>query len=161
MSKIAFYELSQCILSYHDWIKVDGLWDLLPNYQKNLTDKEHWKIIIDTWSKSEHNSQIQNREKWIDILTMREPINFFKKNLNENIKIYRAGSQDGFSWTLKKETALEFQQRYSAIDNVLNERLRVRQKTVEATNKNCKVSRVNHRPRLEVTYRTRRQYDLP
>ena len=36
-----------------------------------------------------------------------------KKNLNENIKIYRAGSQDGFSWTLKKETALEFQQRYN------------------------------------------------
>ena len=117
MSKISFYELSQCILSYHDWIKVDGLWDLLPNYQKNLTDKEHWKIIIDTWSKSEHNSQIHNREKWIDILIMREPINFFKKNLSEKIKIYRAGSQDGFSWTLKKEIALEFQQRYNNIVN--------------------------------------------
>ena len=117
MSKNTFYELSQCILSYHDWIKVDGLWDLLPNYQKNLTDKEHWTIIIDTWSKSEHNSQIQNREKWIDILTMRKPINFFKKNLNENIKIYRAGSEDGFSWTLKKEIALEFQQRYNNIIN--------------------------------------------
>ena len=38
MSKTAFYELSQCILSYHDWMKVDGLWDLLPNYQKNLTN---------------------------------------------------------------------------------------------------------------------------
>ena len=117
MSKIAFYELSQCILSYHDWMKVDGLWDLLPNYQKNLIDKEHWTIIIDTWSKSEHNSQIQNREKWIDILTMREPINFFKKNLNENIKIYRAGSRDGFSWTLNKEIALEFKQRYNNIVN--------------------------------------------
>ena len=40
MSKSAFDELSQCILSYHDWLKVDGLWDLLPNYQKTLTDKE-------------------------------------------------------------------------------------------------------------------------
>ncbi len=117
MSKITFYELSQCILSYHDWMKVDGLWDLLPNYQKNLTDKEHWTIIIDTWSKSEHNSQIQNREKWIDILTMRKPINFFKKNLNENIKIYRAGSEDGFSWTLNKKIAIEFKQRYSNINN--------------------------------------------
>lgn len=48
---------------------------------------------------------------------MREPINFFKKNLNENIKIYRAGSEDGFSWTLKKEIALEFQQRYNNIIN--------------------------------------------
>ena len=113
MSKIAFYELSQCILSYHDWMKVDGLWDLLPNYQKNLTNKEHWQIIIETWSKSEHNSQVQNREKWIDILTMRNPIGYFKKNLNDNIKIYRAGSDDGFSWTLKKEIAIEFQQRYN------------------------------------------------
>jgi len=113
MSKIAFYELSQCILSYHDWMKVDGLWDLLPNYQKNLTNKEHWQIIIETWSKSEHNSQAQNREKWIDILTMRNPIKHFKKNLNDNIKIYRAGSEDGLSWTIKKETAIEFQQRYN------------------------------------------------
>ena len=117
MSKIAFYELSQCILSYHDWMKVDGLWDLLPNYQKNLTNKEHWQIVIDTWSKSEHNSQVQNREKWIDILIMRNPISHFKKNLNDNIKIYRAGSEDGFSWTLKKEIAIEFQQRYNNIVN--------------------------------------------
>ena len=113
MSKIAFYELSQCILSYHDWMKVDGLWDLLPNYQNNLTNKEHWQIIIETWSKSEHNSQVQNREKWIDILTMRNPIKHFKKNLNDNIKIYRAGSEDGLSWTIKKEIAIEFQQRYN------------------------------------------------
>ena len=113
MSKVAFYELSQCILSYHDWMKVDRLWDLLPNYQKNLTNKEHWQIIIETWSKSEHNSQVQNREKWIDILTMRNPIKHFKKNLNDNIKIYRAGSEDGLSWTIKKEIAIEFQQRYN------------------------------------------------
>ncbi len=117
MSKIAFYELSQCILSYHDWLKVDGLWDLLPNYQNNLTNKEHWQIIIETWSKSEHNSQVQNREKWIDILTMRNPIDNFKKNLKDNFKIYRAGSEDGFSWTLKKEIAIEFQQRYNNIVN--------------------------------------------
>ena len=117
MSKIAFYELSQCILSYHDWMKVDGLWDLLPNYQNNLTNKEHWQIIIETWSKSEHNSQVQNREKWIDILTMRNPISYFKKNLKNNIKIYRAGSENGFSWTLKKEIAIEFQQRYNNIVN--------------------------------------------
>ena len=136
MSKNSFYELSQCILSYHDWMKVDGLWDLLPNYQKNLTDKEHWQIIIDTWSKSEHNSQIQNREKWIDILTMREPIKFFKKNLNENIKIYRAGSQDGFSWTLKKETALEFQQRYNNIYNPIYSS--INHKTVNIVDKKVK-----------------------
>ena len=42
---------------------------------------------------------------------------YIKDIRNENIKIYRAGSQDGFSWTLKKETALEFQQRYNNIYN--------------------------------------------
>ena len=42
MSKSALDELSQCILSYNNWLKVDGLCDHLPNYQKFLTKKEHW-----------------------------------------------------------------------------------------------------------------------
>ena len=67
MSKTSFYELSQCILSYHDWLKVDGLWDLLPNYQKFLTNNEHWQIIINVWSMAEHNSLEHNKEKWDDI----------------------------------------------------------------------------------------------
>ena len=114
MSKTSFSELSQCILSYHDWLKVDGLWDLLPNYQKTLSNKEHWQIIIDTWSMSEHNSQIHNRDKWIDILTLRNPIKYFKKNLKNSIKVYRAGNLNGFSWTLNKEKAIEFQKRYTS-----------------------------------------------
>jgi len=48
---------------------------------------------------------------------MRNPISNFKKNLKDNFKIYRAGSEDGFSWTLKKEIAIEFQQRYNNIVN--------------------------------------------
>ena len=120
MSKSSFYELSQCILSYHDWMKVDGLWDLLPNYQKFLTDKEHWQIIIDTWSKSEHNSELHNRDKWKDILNMRAPINYFKKNLKKINTVYRAGSIDGFSWTLNKNKAIEFQQRYNSFNPIYN-----------------------------------------
>tara|TARA_Y100000768_G_scaffold386284_1_gene374323 strand:+ start:583 stop:1050 length:468 start_codon:yes stop_codon:yes gene_type:complete len=113
MVKTSFYELSQCILSYHDWLKVDGLWDLLPNYQKTLTDNEHWQIIINTWSMSEHNSQIHNRDKWIDILTLRNPIKYFKKNLGYSTKVYRAGNKNGFSWTLNRDKAIEFQKRYT------------------------------------------------
>ena len=118
MTKRSYFELSQCILSYHDWMKVDGLWDLLPNYQKFLTNKEHWQIIINTWSKSEHNSEPHNREKWQDILNMRKPIKFFKKNLKKTNKVYRAGSSNGFSWTLNKTKALEFQKRYNSFNPI-------------------------------------------
>ena len=83
MSKTAFDELSQCILSYHDWLKVDGLWELLPNYQKFLTNKEHWQIIINVWSRAEHNSLEHNKEKWDDILKIRKPIIIF------NLYLYR------------------------------------------------------------------------
>ena len=55
----------------------------------------------------------------------------------------------------------EFQQKYSIVDGVSNERLRVKQKTTEEVGTICRVFRVNHRPRLEVTYRSRHQYDLP
>ena len=118
MSKDSYYELSQCILSYHDWMKVDGLWDLLPNYQKFLTNIEHWNIIIDTWSKSEHNSEPHNRDKWKDILNMRSPIKYFKKNLDQKNRVYRAGSSNGFSWTLNKNKALEFQKRYNSFNPI-------------------------------------------
>ena len=118
MSNNSFYELSQCILSYHDWIKVDGLWDLLPNYQKFLTDKEHWQIIIDTWSKSEHNSELHNKDKWKDILNMRKPIKYFKKNLKKTNLVFRAGSSNGFSWSLNKKKALEFQKRYNSFNPI-------------------------------------------
>tara|TARA_B100000676_G_scaffold293570_1_gene330512 strand:- start:1186 stop:1503 length:318 start_codon:yes stop_codon:yes gene_type:complete len=63
---------------------------------------------------SEHNSQIHNRDKWIDILTLRNPIKYFKKNLKNSIKVYRAGDLNGFSWTLNKEKAIEFQKRYTS-----------------------------------------------
>ena len=113
MSKTAFDELSQCILSYHDWIKVDGLWDLLPNYQKFLTNKEHWQIIINVWSRAEHNSLQHNKVKWDDIFKIRKPIKYFKQNIKPIFYAYRAGSYDGYSWSLSKKIADEFKVRYS------------------------------------------------
>ena len=113
MSKSAFDELSQCILSYHDWLKVDGLWDLLPNYQKFLTNKEHWHIIINVWSMAEHNSLDHNKEKWNEIFKLRKPIKYFKQNIKPIFYAYRAGSYDGYSWSLSKKIADEFKVRYS------------------------------------------------
>ena len=114
MSKSDFDELSQCILSYHDWLKVDGLWDLLPNYQKNLTNKEHWNIIINVWSMAEHNSLDHNKEKWDEIFKLRNPIRYFKRNIKPIFYAYRAGSYDGYSWSLSKKIADEFKVRYTS-----------------------------------------------
>jgi len=114
MSKSAFDELSQCILSYHDWLKVDGLWDLLPNYQKFLTNKEHWHIIINVWSMAEHNSLDHNKEKWDEIFKLRNPIRYFKRNIKPIFYAYRAGSYEGYSWSLSKKIADEFKYRYTS-----------------------------------------------
>ena len=114
MSKTTFDELSQCILSYHDWLKVDGLWNLLPNYQKFLTNKEHWQIIINVWSRAEHNSLEHNKVKWDDIFKIRKPIKYFKKNIKPIFYAYRAGSYDGYSWSLSKKIADEFKVRYTS-----------------------------------------------
>ena len=114
MSKSAFDELSQCILSYHDWLKVDGLCELLPNYQKSLTNKEHWHIIINVWSMAEHNSLDHNKEKWDQIFKLRNPIRYFKRNIKPIFYAYRAGSYEGYSWSLSKKIADEFKVRYTS-----------------------------------------------
>ena len=56
MSKSAFDELSQCILSYHDWLKVDDLpdaWDEMyqeylgikaPNRSLGVLQDVHWSM---------------------------------------------------------------------------------------------------------------------
>ena len=118
MSKTAFDELSQCILSYHDWLKVDGLWDLLPNYQKFLTNKEHWHIIINVWSMAEHNSLDHNKEKWDEIFKLRNPIRYFKRNIKPIFYAYRAGSYEGYSWSLSKKIADEFKVRYLSLIHI-------------------------------------------
>mgnify|MGYP003650420388 FL=1 len=41
------------------------------------------------------------------------------------------------------------------------ERLRVKEKVIDQSTENCLVKRVNHRPRFEVSFRSRHQYDRP
>ena len=43
---------------------------------------------------------------------------FLKKNINKTNKVYRAGSSNGFSWTLNKTKALEFQKRYNSFNPI-------------------------------------------
>ncbi len=46
MSKAEFDELSQCMLSYHDWFKVDRLLDILPNYQNVYTNNTFLLVLF-------------------------------------------------------------------------------------------------------------------
>ena len=78
MSKSAFDELSQCILSYHDWLKL-MVYGSLTKLQNFLTNKEHWHIIINVWSMAEHNSLDHNKEKWNEIFNLENPSNISKK----------------------------------------------------------------------------------
>jgi len=51
---------------------------------------------------------------------------------------------------------------YMNIEHNINiERLRVNEKVTDQSEQQCLVRRINHRPRFEVSYRSRRQYDRP
>ena len=62
---------------------------------------------------AEHNSLEHNKQKWDDIFKIRKPIKYFKKNIKPSFYAYRAGSYDGYSWSLSKKIANEFKTRYS------------------------------------------------
>ena len=49
---------------------------------------------------------------------MRKPIKYFKKNLKKTNLVFRAGSSNGFSWSLNKKKALEFQKRYNSFNPI-------------------------------------------
>ena len=95
MSKEVYDDLSEELLRYDNWNKVDGLDELLPfNNSPDydcLTDKEHWQLIIEGWSGAELNSHKDHLNKWVDILQRREPIDDFRRNLPEQLTIYRGG----------------------------------------------------------------------
>ena len=109
MSKEVYDDLSEELLRYDNWNKVDGLDELLPfnNFPDYdcLTDKEHWQLIIEGWSGAELNSHKDHLNKWVDILQRREPIDHFKRNLPEQLTIYRGGYDWGLSWTTSKKKA--------------------------------------------------------
>ncbi len=63
---------------------------------------------------AEHNSLEHNKEKWDDIFKIRKPIKYFKRNIKPIFYAYRAGSYDGYSWSLCKKIANEFKLRYNA-----------------------------------------------
>ena len=109
MSKEVYEDFSRQLMWFDNWDKVDALYELLPmpytHDYKFLTDKEHWQLIIDGWTMSELNSHKGHLEKWVDILLRRKPIDHFKKNLPNQLTIYRGGYNFGLSWTTCKKKA--------------------------------------------------------
>lgn len=86
---------------------------ILTKYAHCLTDEEHWKLITDYWPLQEMNCDGERRNIWRKVFKLRSPFPSLTAELSDTFVAYRAGDKGGFSWTLSKETAEWFQQRFS------------------------------------------------
>ena len=83
------------------------------NYQVQQTIKEHWDLIISCWRRQEFNTSSKKRkDNWKKIFALRETIPSLTDQLPDTFTAYRAGNPDGFSWTLNKEQAIWFHNRF-------------------------------------------------
>ena len=91
--------------------------------QDQLKDTEYWRLLADTWIDTEN--AWQNRAKWRKLFDserrfsnylMSETEDNAMRSLPEKVTIYRGSSyhnEKGLSWTLSKEKAEFFAQRFS------------------------------------------------
>ena len=80
------------------------------NTQLNLN--EHWELIINNWTLQEFTSFNEKGDVWRKIFKLKKPIAKLVEKLPDKFIAYRAGDENGFSWTLSKEKALWFQNRF-------------------------------------------------
>ena len=86
---------------------------LLSKYAKCLTDEEHWELITQYWTLQELNCNEERKETWRKVFSLRSPISHLTEELPETFIAYRGASSEGFSWSLSKETAEWFANRFS------------------------------------------------
>jgi hypothetical protein len=91
--------------------------------QDQLTDTQYWRLLADTWIDTEN--AWQNRAKWRKLFDSERPSSNYLMNetednamrsLPEKVTIYRGSSfnnEKGLSWTLSKEKAEFFAQRFA------------------------------------------------
>ena len=88
------------------------LFELLKKTNLKLTDEQHWQLIIDTWTMQEFNTYNGKDKVWRKIFNLKKPIKKLTEKLPEKFTAYRAGEQNGFSWTLSKDKAMWFCNRF-------------------------------------------------
>lgn len=92
----------------------DELVYLIDNHKLDVTDEEYWEIIKSVWSRQELNTDGNRKKTWRKVFSFRPPVQSLTNDLPDQFTAYRAGKEDGFSWTLSKEVAEWFQQRFKA-----------------------------------------------
>lgn len=93
----------------------EELLNILTKYAHCFSDEEHWEMITDYWVLQEMNTNGERLENWKKIFNLRPRINKLVEKLPETFTAYRAGDESGFSWSLSKETAEWFQNRFSDV----------------------------------------------
>lgn len=85
----------------------------LPLLQNSISNKQHWDLIVQCWCLQEFTTAGDRADVWRRIFKLRKPNKSFTAQLPQNFIAYRAGGLDGFSWTLDKEVAQWFHQRFA------------------------------------------------
>ena len=128
------------------------------------SDAEYWDVIVSAWIDSENI--YQNKYSWKSLLTeqyanphlmMDEKEKAFFDSLPEEITIFRGGMDDkGFSWTLDKDKAVWFANRWQMNGNLgdkSNVTKRHNTNLFEKTiNKNDALAYLNGRGESEIIY---------
>ena len=90
------------------------LWDVMNKEDLFLEPIEIWELIRETWTSSENNNWGLNKEFWGNMLTRFPPIDSLREDLPNEFICYRGGYKGGFSFTLDKEKAIWFRDRWGA-----------------------------------------------
>jgi hypothetical protein len=93
--------------------------EVIKRYRKKIPADKYPEIVRDVWTDSENI--YQNFGLWRMILKPFIGKDVFQtlSALPDEFTVYRGGSPDGFSWTLKKETAEWFSRRFRSEDDHL------------------------------------------
>ena len=88
------------------------LWDVMNKKDLFLKPIEIWELIREVWTSAENNNWGLNQEFWGNMLTRYPPIDSLREDLPNEFICYRGGYKGGFSFTLDKEKAIWFRDRW-------------------------------------------------
>jgi hypothetical protein len=85
---------------------------ILTEHNSQLSDEEYWNVVIDCWCRQEFTTAGGRGDNWRTIFDHRLRPESLIADLPDTFVAYRAGEEDGFSWTLDESVADWFRQRF-------------------------------------------------
>lgn len=101
--------LLSCVQSPYFHLELDCY---LPKMLNKLSGKQHWDLISNCWTMQEFTTAEGRAEVWRRVLSLRKRPAALVRKLPNQFTAYRAGELSGFSWTLDKDVALWFANRF-------------------------------------------------